>query len=186
MSFPGTPTVLRHKDITRQVYANVHVETSYLSQPRRRQMVSGNSWLWVDDENRWAPFVGSGSQVITWKKPITMRGDGILIQPNATHVPKLVSMMKVSARRRKGLPYHATLEAYSADALHGEQAASFRSGLGLALYMAMDWPDIQSAVKTLSSYTLTTIKALAALKHLASYLDGTPDHGVLLQATEEG
>ena len=30
------------------------------------------------------------------------------------------------------------------------------------------------------------MKALAALKHLASYLDGTPDHGVLLQATEEG
>ena len=26
------------------------------------------------------------------------------------YVPKLVSMMKVSARRKKGLPYHATLE----------------------------------------------------------------------------
>ena len=109
------------------------------------------------------------------------------------HVPKLVSMMKVSARRRKGLPYHATLEAYNADTaieaedLHGEQASSFRSGLGLALYMAMDRPDIQFAVKTLSSYmSRPTIKAMAALKHLASYLDGTPDHGVLLQATEEG
>ena len=26
---------------------------------------------------------------------------------------------------------------------------------------------------------------MAALKHLASYLDGTPDNGVLLRATEE-
>ena len=80
-------------------------------------------------------------------------------------------MMKVSTRRRKGLPYHATLEAYNADTaiesedLHGEQASSFRSGLGLALYMAMDRPDIQFAVKTLSSYmSRPTIKAMAALK----------------------
>ena len=108
--------------------------------------------------------------------------DGILIQPNATYVPKLVSLLKVSSRRKKGLPYHATLEAYNpefaveADALHGEQAATFRSGLGLVLYMAMDRPDIQLAVKSLSSYmSKPTVKALSALKHLASYLDGTPD-----------
>eukprot|EP00435_Cladocopium_sp_Y103_P033081 s730_g8.t1 len=68
-----------------------------------------------------------------------------------------------------------------------EQAATFRSGLGLALYMAMDRPDIQLAAKTLSSYmSRPTIKSLAALKHLASYLDGTPDDGILLPMTEEG
>ena len=66
----------------------------------------------------------SGSQVMYLKKRITMRSDGILIQPNATSQPN-------------------------------------------ATYVP-------------------TIKAMAALKHLASYLDGTPDHGVLLQATEEG
>ena len=66
-----------------------------------------------------------------------MRSDGILIQPNVTYVPKLVSLRKVSSRRKKELPYHATLEpttqfAVDADALHGEQAATFRSaGLGL-------------------------------------------------------
>ena len=100
--------------------------------------------------------------------------------------------MKVSGRRRKGLPYHATLEAFSADLiveselLDHEQAANFRSGLGLALYLAMDRPDIQFAVKTLASYMARpTVKALSALKHLASYLDGTPEHGLLLQNTDE-
>lgn len=102
-------------------------------------------------------------------------------------------MMKVSARRKKGLPYHATLEAYSADfvieseTLDNEQAALFRSGLGLVLYIAMDRPDIQFAVKTLSSYmSKPSTKAMAALKHLTSYLDGTPDSGILLKTTEEG
>ena len=100
--------------------------------------------------------------------------------------------MKVSGRRKKGLPYHATLENFNADLviesemLEPDQAAVFRSGLGLALYLAMDRPDIQFAVKTLSSYMARpSVKALSALKHLASYLDGTPEDGLLLQCTEE-
>ena len=66
------------------------------------------------------------------------------------------------------------------------------SGQGLAWHSTWPWigltySDIQFAVKALSSYmSKPTIKALAALKHLASYLDGTSDYGVLLQSTEEG
>jgi hypothetical protein len=60
-------------------------------------------------------------------------------------------MMKVSGRRKTGLPYHATLKAYNpkfaieAEALDSEQAALFRSGLELALYIAMDRPDQTSS-----------------------------------------
>ena len=93
---------------------------------------------------------------------------------------------------KKGLPYHATLENFNADLviesemLDPDQAAVFRSGLGLALYLAMDRPDIQFAVKTLSSYMARpSVKALSALKHLAAYLDGTPEDGLFLQCTEE-
>ena len=121
-----------------------------------------------------------------------MKPGEILLQPNSTYIPKLVALMKVSGRRKKGLPYHAALENFSADLavedemLDSEQAAIFRSGLGLALYLAMDRPDIQFAVKTLSSYMARpSVKALSALKHVASYLDGSADDGVFLQATEE-
>ena len=32
----------------------------------------------------------------------------------------------------------------------------------------------------------SSVKALAALKHVTSYLDGTPDSGMLLKVTQEG
>ena len=135
----------------------------------------------------------SGEQLMYLKKRITMREDGILIRPHAPYVPTLVAMMKVSGRRKKGLPYHATLETFNAEfvvepeMLGGEQAGLFRSGLGLTLYMAMDRLDIQFAVKGLSSYmSRPSVKALSALEHLASYLEGTPDDGILLRSTEEG
>ena len=91
------------------------------------------------------------------------------------------------------MPYHATLETFNAEfaveseMLDGQQAGLVRSGLGLTLYMAMDRPGIQFAVKALSSYmSRPSVKALSALKHLASYLEGTPDDGILLRSTEEG
>ena len=51
---------------------------------------------------------GDGSQVMYFKKRMTMKAEGILLQPRATYIPKLVGLMRVSGRRRKGLPYHAT------------------------------------------------------------------------------
>ena len=118
---------------------------------------------------------GDESQVMYPKKRMTMIPGGILVQPNATYMPKLVGLMKVSGRRKKCLPYHAALEAFSADLiveselLDHEKATNFRSGLGLALYLAMDRLDIQSAVKTLAFYMARpNVKALSALKDLAS------------------
>ena len=57
----------------------------------------------------------------------------------------------------------------------------------LGFYIAMYKPNIQFAVKTLSSYMFcTSMKALAALKHLTSCSDGMPDRGILLKVTEKG
>ena len=57
----------------------------------------------------------------------------------------------------------------------------FRSGLGLALYIAQDRPDIQQALKRLSTSMAGGTKlAFTALRHLASYLNGKREAGVLL------
>eukprot|EP00435_Cladocopium_sp_Y103_P052087 s508_g16.t1 len=192
-AFPGAPTVLRHKDISRKVFVNIHVDDILLvCNPGDVEWFQATVGSTLSMKVDGPHLPGSGSQVMYLKKRMTMRPDGILLQPNSTYIPKLVALMKVSGRRKKGLPYHATLESFNADLviesemLDSEQSSVFRSGLGLALYLAMDRPDIQFAVKTLSSYMARpSIKALSALKHLASYLDGTADDGLLLQCTEE-
>ena len=193
-AFPGAPTILRHKDLNRKVYVNIHVDDILLvCNPGDvewfQSTVDATLTMKVDGPH----LPGSGNQLMYLKKRMTMQPNGSLIQPNSTYIPKLVALMKVSGRRKKGLPYHATLENFNADLmveselLDTEQAATFRSGLGLALYLAMDRPDIQFAVKTLASYmSKPTIKALSALKHLASYLDGTADDGLLVQSADEG
>ena len=192
-AFPGAPTILRHCDLSRRMFVNIHVDDILLvCNPRDvewfQTTVGETLTMKVDGPH----LPGSGSQLLYLKKRMTMKPNGILLQPNSSYIPKLVALMKVSGRRKKGLPYHATLENFNADLviesemLDPDQAAVFRSGLGLALYLAMDRPDIQFAVKTLSSYMARpSVKALSALKHLASYLDGTPEDGLLLQCTEE-
>ena len=121
----------------------------------------------------------------------TLTPEGILIQPNNTYIPKLIALLNISGRRGKGLPYHSTLESYNAELdleqerLQGEQAVTFRSALGLILYIAQDRPDIQFPTKILATYMAhPCIKALAAVKHLALYLSGTETSGILLRACE--
>ena len=142
VAFPGAPTIMRHADVNKKIFLNVHVDDILLvcnpvDLQWFQETIGATLTMKVDGPHQ----QGSGEQLMYLKKRITMREDGILIQPNATYVPKLVSLLKVSGRRRKGLPYHATLEAFSpevaleAELLDGEQAATFRSGLGLVLYI---------------------------------------------------
>ena len=50
------------------------------------------------------------------------------------------------------------------------------------MYVAQDRPDIQFSTKVLATYMAhPCVKALAAIKHLALYLDGTSDVGILLR-----
>ena len=95
-----------------------------------------------------------------------------------------------SCRRPKGVPYHATLDCYSGEMnenekLKKEDNGVFRSALGLILFIAQDRPDIQFAVKILSTYmTSPCMKAMSAMEHLASYLDRTRSDGILMRNSQ--
>ena len=156
-------------------------------------MVSINSWCNVDYEGGWAAFAWK------WKSAdVPQEEDDNAIQWHShsakSHLHSQIGGFDESEwkeEERFALPRNigklqCRLDGES-ELLDAEQAATFRSGLGLALYLAMDRPDVQFAVKTLASYmSKPTIKALSALKHLASYLDGTADDGLLLQSADEG
>ena len=104
-AFPGAPTVLRHRDLRRKMFVNIHVDDLLLvCNPGDvnwfQSTVGSTLTMKVDGPHE----PGSGNQLMYLKKKITMRPGGILLQPNSTYIPKLVALMKVSGRRKKGLP----------------------------------------------------------------------------------
>ena len=133
----------------------------------------------------------SGKTMMYLKKRITFLDEGTLIQPNNTYIPKLIELLKLAGRRKKGLPHHSTLDACHPDQprldeLTQEKVKNFRSALGLILYISHDRPDISFATKVLSTWMARTCgKAMAGVKHLALYLSGTEHGGVLLRKCEE-
>ena len=129
----------------------------------------------------------SGETLYYLKKKVMLARQGIFIQPNPSYIKKMVELLGLEGKKAKSLPHHSSLEVYSKDdikdneRLDAEGQRIFRSGLGLALYIAPDRPDIQQALKTLSTHMAGGTKlAFTALRHLASYLNGKREAGVLL------
>ena len=127
------------------------------------------------------------------KKNIIITPDGIVIEPCKQYIPKLLELLHVENRREKACPHHNNLEVYdrnkvlAGELLDQEQTRVFRGGLGLCLYLAQDRPDVQEAVRVLSTFMGSpTVRALSALKHLACYLKGTSEYGVFLSSCNLG
>ena len=176
----------------RKVFLSVHVDDIlFIGKPEDVSWFSNTAGSSLTMKVDGPHEQGSGKMLHYLKKRITLLPEGVLIQPNNTYIPKLISLLKVSGRRGRGLPYHSTLEAYNAELendnerLEGEQAATFRSALGLILYIAQDRPDIQFPTKTLATYmSRPCVKAMAAVKHLALYLASNEEGGILLRRCE--
>ena len=174
----GCPTIMKLSNQVRKVFLSVHVDDIlFIGKPEDVSWFSNTAGSSLTMKIDGPHEQGSGKMLHYLKKRITLLPEGVLIQPNNTYIPKLISLLKVSGRRGRGLPYHSTLEAYNAELgndserLEGEQAATFRSALGLILYISQDRPDIQFPTKTLATYmSRPCVKAMAAVKHLALYL----------------
>ena len=188
-AYAGCSTIMRKIQGGKRIYLSVHVDDIILiSKPEDLDWFSQTVGRTLTMKMDGPHLQGEGGSLYYLKKKITLLPEGIFIQPNNTYIPKLIALLKVSGRRKRGLPYHATLESYcpendlEPERLTGESAALFRSALGLILYVAQDRPDIQFSTKVLATYMAhPCVKALAAIKHLALYLDGTSDIGILLR-----
>ena len=186
ISFEGMVTVYKHK--VKQMYVTIHVDDLLV-------IGSHDDCNWFKEEISKCFTVKSDGPYSTddkWesqylKRTLICNETGIVVEPNKKYIPKLLELLKIENRRGKSLPHHAQLESYSAERvlekekLGADDSRIFRGGLGICLYLAQDRPDVQESVRTLSGYMgCPTIKAMAALKHLASYLKNTMDYGVML------
>ena len=186
ISFEGMVTVYKHK--VKQMYITIHVDDLLV-------IGSNDDCNWFKEEISKCFTVKSDGPYSTdekWesqylKRTLTCNESGIVVEPNKKYIPKLLELLKIENRRGKSLPHHAQLESYSAERvlekekLGADDSRIFRGGLGICLYLAQDRPDVQESVRTLSGYMgCPTIKAMAALKHLASYLKNTMDYGIMV------
>ena len=191
-SFEAMPTVFRHS--IRKMFLPVHVDDVLL-------VGSTFDCKWCLDElskkfslKSNGPFpAGKDAELEYLKKNILVTSDGIIMEPCKQYIPKLLELLGVENRREKACPHHNNLDVYdrerimTKELLNQEQTRVFRGGLGLCLYLAQDRPDIQEAVRVLSTYMGSpTIRAMSALKHLACYLKNTRDFGVHLSNCSVG
>ena len=143
-SFAGMPTVFRHKE--RSMFLTKDFLLSRSLTTTLTMKSSGPHRVQTDDV------------LYYLKKKITMTPSGIFIQPNPSYIQKMVELLQLQGKKDKPLPHRATSEVYEKfavkpeDCLTAEVQKVLRSGLGIALYIAQDRPDIQQLLKVLSTY----------------------------------
>ena len=105
------------------------------------------------------PFsCGEPAEVQYLEKKIIVIPDGVVVEPCKQYIPKLLELLRIENRREKTCPHRNNLEVYSrekilpGELLNAEQTRIFRGGLGLCLYLAQDGPDVQEAVRVLSTF----------------------------------
>ena len=151
-------------------------------------MVLTNNWEHIDYEERWTI-----STRRRWIPVLPEEEDHIAICRNSHSTEQyLHSEVDITTQNQWqektwfALSFHIESNCpdndYEPERLVGENAALFRSALGLILYIAQDRVDIQFSTKVLATYMAhPCVKAMAAIKHLALYLDGTADAGIFFE-----
>ena len=107
----------------------------------------------------------------------------ILIFPHPKHFDRLFEIVGVKKMwKAKNVPAHSQiLECFESPELSSSGASSYRSAVGILLYLSADLVECQFTIRHLAQYmSKPTEKAWVELKHLVQYLLGCTEHGLLL------
>ena len=120
-----------------------------------------------------------GDELTFLKRTHRLLADGRLaIAPHPRHIEQLMKLTGIKATSRpKRVPGHAAIdEADDSEKLDDVEASEYRSGVGILLYLAIDLPHAQHAIRHLSTGMSSPTKQLKdILRHLVSFLFGTKD-----------
>ena len=160
-AYEGMPTVMRHSE--RTIYLTIHVD-DVLAVGEHEDV----KWFVEEFSKKFTVksseivSVETGGEISYLKKRISFvpggsqRG-GVVVRPNRSYIPKLVEMFKLETRRTKQVPHNSGMRIFDEELDKDKEKLGkeslFRGGLGLVLYVSQDRPDIQQAVRTLSSYS---------------------------------
>ena len=123
------------------------------------------------------------------RKHLLMSESELLLTPSPKHFDKLFALLRLDERASpKKTPYMPQLdEIDESHELQSEEASIYRSGIGLLLYLAVDLPECQCAIRALASrMAKPTQVAMLGLRHLAKYLISARHNGVMIVKTDPG
>ena len=174
------PSVLKHQ--SRKLAINIHVDDELVVGEKLEDID------WVIEELKKiyrlqveGPIpkepLGSGGELSYLKKVYVFQQDGIYVRPNSKFTDTLIKLYGLQDRKEKQVPEHGLLgRPDTSPELSNERQASFRTGLGTAMYMSHERLDIQHCVKTLAGSMRTpTEQAERCLIQLCLYLKNTAD-----------
>ena len=120
-----------------------------------------------------------GDELSFLKRTHVLHSDGrMTIQTHHKHVQQMCSLLKMNGRiQSKKSPGHADMDkednSKELDAIAG---TTFRTCVGILMYLASDLPHCQHVVRHLSTYSARpTEKSMCVLRHLVGYLSGHSD-----------
>ena len=125
------------------------------------------------------------------KRKFTYEDHELRISIDPKYVKKLSEVLqldKKQPRKFKQTPCtSSSSEPDHSPTLPTAEAATYRSAVGMLLYVAHDRPDIQFSVRSLScGMKEPTEKKFKELQHLALYMKGTADYVAVFKKTKKG
>ena len=117
------------------------------------------------------------------RRMVLASNEKILIFPHPKHFDRLFEIVGVKKTwKAKNTPAHSQiLECFESPDLPSSDASSYRSAVGILLYLSPDLVECQFVIRHLAQYmSRPSEKAWVELKHLVQYLLGCTDHALLL------
>ena len=115
-----------------------------------------------------------GDELSFLKRTHVLHADGrMTIQTHQKHVTQMCSLLKMNGRiQSKKSPGHADMDKEdTTKELDAAASTTFRTCVGILMYLASDLPHCQHVVRHLSTYSSKpTEKSMSVLRHLVGYL----------------
>ena len=185
-AFKGAPAVFYEKG---QIACSSHVDDlQTLGFPERSvrfQKAMKAKGLKIKIEG---PVTMEGGECRFLKRLFVGDGTGIRVVPEQKYVEKLIDLLQLHKSASKPTPLPGNLKPPAVNAeLTGEDYTTYRSGLGLLLYMCSDYPEIHFAVRMLGSKCSSPTEFdLMIMRHVGKYMKGRESMVLKLWDTSPG
>ena len=136
-------------------------------------------------------MIQEGDEISFLKRKHVLSRDGVLIIRRSTkHLSKLLDMLGLqnAAIKRTPLPSWSNEDLRDdGECLSLADQATFRSAVGVLMYMSQDCGDLQFAIRLLCQHMSSPSKrAFDLLRHVARYAKGTADYAPSMSPTSPG